>query len=167
MVENNLVEIDCLVEINLNSNLKYEYDYDNNKLRLDRILDHYYPTNYGCILNTLGSDGDALDVLILTPYSIIPNTLIKCKAIGVLELLDEGVRDDKIIAYPIDEVDKSFSNFNDICDVENINKEEILNFFSNYKIKNNINLIEIIGFSNKMQAKQTIENSINNYNKAN
>ena len=50
-----------------------------------------YPCNYGFIPNTLGGDGDPLDILILSENIFYPGIIIKCKIIGVL-LMEDLIR---------------------------------------------------------------------------
>lgn len=70
-------------------NLKWEFEYNE-----PRVI-HYlgYPCNYGMVPQTLlpvelDGDGDPLDVLILGP-PIQRGSVVKCKLIGVLEMMDE------------------------------------------------------------------------------
>lgn len=65
-----------------------------------------YPANYGFIPGTLmhteeGGDGDALDVFVLCG-TLAPGTVLEVEPIGIIELLDAGERDDKLIALPLD-----------------------------------------------------------------
>ena len=79
---------------------KYELDKATGLLRMDRILytSTHYPANYGFIPRTYAEDGDPLDVLVLCSETLVPLTLVKCYPIGVIRMLDNGHRDDKIIA---------------------------------------------------------------------
>jgi inorganic pyrophosphatase len=45
----------------------------------------------------LGGDGDPLDVIVLGP-SVARGTVVRARVIGVLELLDGGEQDDKLLA---------------------------------------------------------------------
>lgn len=65
-----------------------------------------YPANYGFIPGTrmdksLGGDGDALDVFVLCTTQP-SGTVMEVEPIGIIELLDAGERDDKVIALPVD-----------------------------------------------------------------
>ncbi|MBK8341312.1 MAG: inorganic diphosphatase [Flavobacteriales bacterium] len=65
-----------------------------------------YPANYGFIPGTRmdkaqGGDGDALDVFVLCATQP-SGTVMEVEPIGIIELLDAGERDDKIIALPVD-----------------------------------------------------------------
>jgi inorganic pyrophosphatase len=65
-----------------------------------------YPANYGLIPRTVlskakGGDGDPLDVIVLGA-ALPTGTLVKCRALGVLVLVDGGETDDKLILAPVD-----------------------------------------------------------------
>ena len=126
--------VDAVIEVPKGTNQKYEQDEDGN-LRLDRILScsMVYPANYGFVPKTIGSDGDELDILVLTPYSLVPHCVISCRVIGVLNMEDEGGTDEKIIAVPCDKVDKSFSHIKDVSDLSPTLIREIVYFFERYK----------------------------------
>jgi inorganic pyrophosphatase len=53
------------------------------------------------------------------------------KPIGVLQMLDQGERDDKIIAVHCH--DPSYRNFNDISELPSHRLAEIRSFFEDYK----------------------------------
>ena len=88
------------IEISSGSRNKYELDKETGFLKLDRILytSTHYPANYGFIPKTYALDNDPLDVLILCNESIVPLTLVQCKPIGVMRMIDNGQADEKIIA---------------------------------------------------------------------
>ena len=106
-MENNIY--DMIVEIPRNSNVKYEFDEKLNIMRCDRIISTsmLYPGNYGYIPKTLSGDGDPLDILLMCDYPIYPGTVISVKVIGVLITTDEKGEDEKLIAVPGNNVDKS------------------------------------------------------------
>ena len=59
--------VNGLIEIPQGSRSKYEVDKATGLLRLDRVIysSFQYPINYGFIPQTLGHDGDPLDILVL------------------------------------------------------------------------------------------------------
>ena len=132
---------DVFIEISKGSNLKYELYKTTNLLKLDRILhtSMSYPGNYGYFPNTLAGDGDPLDVIVLTDYSLQPGTLINCKIIGVLITSDEKGLDEKIIAVPSKSVDNSYCNINDISNVSSITLDKINHFLEIIKYLKKIN----------------------------
>ena len=93
----------AVIEITKGSKVKYELDKETGLLRLDRILytSTHYPANYGFIPRTFAHDGDPLDVLVLCSEDIRPLSLVHCYPIGVISMIDNGKRDEKIIAIPV------------------------------------------------------------------
>jgi inorganic pyrophosphatase len=86
------------VEIPRGTTNKYEYDKFNGKLILDRVVSVPYPQSYGFINETLAPDNDALDVFVVAPDSIVPLTEVKITPVAMIEMLDNGVIDNKVIA---------------------------------------------------------------------
>jgi inorganic pyrophosphatase len=101
--------------------------------KLDRNLYSpvHYPGDYGFIPSTLSEDGDPLDVLVLVDEPTFCGCLSQVRPIGVLEMLDQGVLDEKILA-----VGKNNPRYEDITDYTQIYSHilrEITHFFSIYK----------------------------------
>src|ERR671937_1622238 len=92
--------VNAVIEIPLGSVNKYEYDKKLHVFRLDRTLHSpvHYPGDYGFIPSTLGDDGDPLDVLVLVPAASFPGCVIEVRPIVELEMLDHGIRHEKILA---------------------------------------------------------------------
>lgn len=86
-----------IIEIPRGSNYKYEIEKESGALFLDRILEMHYPTNYGFIPKTLSEDGDDLDIFVYSETPIHPLTKVKLEVLGVLEVEDNGVKDEKVI----------------------------------------------------------------------
>ena len=142
--------IDVFIEISKNSHIKYEYDTTINALRCDRILHTplKYNFNYGFIPNTLSNDGDPLDVVLLMEDELVPGCYIKCKILGCLDTSDDEGNDPKIIACPIDKIDPTYKNVNNLNDIPIHTLDKIEYFFSHYKDLENIKVI-IGNFLNK------------------
>ena len=95
----------AVIEISKGGKNKYELDKETGMLKLDRVLftSTHYPANYGFIPRTYADDGDPLDVLVLCSETIQPMTLVECKPIGVLNMIDNDSCDEKIIAVPVND----------------------------------------------------------------
>lgn len=124
---------DIHIEIEKYSNKKYEYDREKNELFLDRILPYpyFYPYAYGYFKNTIGNDGDELDVLVITNFEYKVDQHIQCRIVGGLIMEDEKGMDEKIFVVPIHDnkyLEMSESEKNEI-------HENIIWFFTNYKSK--------------------------------
>ena len=123
----------AFVEIPKGSRNKYEYDARLERLVLDRTLyaSVVYPCDYGFLLETLGEDGDPLDVLLLVTSPTFPGCLVPCRPVGVLEMHDEAGQDEKILCVP-----HSDPTWTRVADAEDVRPEllaEIKHFFEVYK----------------------------------
>jgi inorganic pyrophosphatase len=127
------VEFDVTIEIPKGSRNKYEVDHETGRIRLDRYLytSMVYPANYGYIENTLGEDGDPLDVLVLLPEAVVPGVLINVRPVGMYKMVDEAGGDDKVLAVPAG--DPRWDHIQDIGDVPSWELEPIKHFFERYK----------------------------------
>ena len=122
-----------VVEITKGGKNKYELDKETGMLRLDRVLytSTHYPANYGFIPRTYAEDNDPLDVLVLCEENIDPMTLVECYPIGVLIMIDNEQRDEKIIA--VAKKDPFLNVYQDIKDIPAHISSEIKHFFEVYK----------------------------------
>jgi inorganic pyrophosphatase len=93
----------------------------------------FYPANYGYINNTLADDGDALDVLVVTPYPVVPGSVIRCRPVGVLNMTDEAGEDAKLLAVPHEKLTQAYNDVHDITDLPEMLRNNIKEFFENYK----------------------------------
>ena len=123
----------AVVEITKGSKMKYELDKETGLLVLDRILytSTHYPANYGFIPRTLADDGDPMDVLVLSSEPLLPMSLVRCYPIGVITMVDNGKRDEKIIAIPFN--DPMYNNYKSITELPGHIFEEMQHFFRVYK----------------------------------
>ncbi len=123
----------AVIEIEKGSKKKYELDKETGYLILDRVLftSTHYPANYGLIPLTYADDGDPLDVLVLCSESIQPMSLVRCRPIGVMRMIDSGDLDEKIIAVPIG--DPNYNNYTDIDQLPQHIFNEMRHFFMVYK----------------------------------
>src|SRR5216683_1419037 len=92
--------INTVIEIPAEGINKYEYDKTLHVFRLDRNLYSpvHYPGDYGFIPSTLSEDGDPLDVLVLVDAPSFTGCLTTVRPIGMLEMVDQGKEDEKILA---------------------------------------------------------------------
>ena len=127
----------AVIEISKGSKKKYELDKSTGYLILDRILhtSTVYPANYGFIPKTLSQDNDPIDVLILSQESLAKMVLVQCYPIGVLEMIDGGEVDEKIIAIPFG--DPNWNGYKDISDLPEHIFDEMRHFFEIYKALEN------------------------------
>ena len=90
------MQFDVTIEIPKGQRNKYEVDHETGRVRLDRYLytSMAYPTDYGFIDDTLGEDGDPLDVLMLLPEPLFPGVLVVARPVGMFQMVDEAGGDD-------------------------------------------------------------------------
>lgn len=127
----------CVIEIPQGSRKKYELDKETGLIMLDRVLytSTHYPANYGFIPRTYGDDGDPLDVLLLCAEKLEPLVLVRARPIGVITMIDNGRRDEKIIAVPV--MDPNYNQYTNIDQLPGHIFEEMRHFFSVYKTLEN------------------------------
>ena len=152
----------AVIEIPAGSKKKYELDKRTGLLRLDRILytSTHYPANYGFIPRTYADDGDPLDVLVLCSEPILPATLVQCYPIGVINMIDDGKMDEKIIAIPFRE--PTYNIYSDISQLPRHIFEEMMHFFEVYKVleHKSTSVREIMG---RDSAVGVVQKCIDNY----
>lgn len=146
--------INAIIEIPRGTSAKYEYDKVLGIFRLDRCLQSamMYPANYGFIPGTLADDGDPLDVLIFNRTPIDRGTLVECKTIGVLNMNDDGHKDYKILAVPLNH----YRVYNTLNDIEDLFLDVTKNFFEHYKDLNNKD-VWVGKWHGKQRAKKIIK----------
>ncbi len=69
--------------------------------------------------------------MVLCSETIRPLTLVRCYPIGVISMLDNGRRDDKIIAIPFE--DPNYNCYKDISEIPQHIYNEMGHFFRVYK----------------------------------
>lgn len=154
--------MNVVVEINRGSKNKYEVDKATGLISLDRVMHtaQEFPVDYGFVPRSLWHDGDPLDVIILSTYPFSPGVLVKSRPVALMNMIDNGEGDDKIIAVPVD--DPRFSNVNDLKDVNPHTLKEIEHFYSTYKKLQN-KVVEVTGFKGKAEAEAAFEEGLKLY----
>lgn len=151
-------KLNVIVEIPLLSRVKYELDKDTGLIKYDRVLysPMHYPANYGFVPQTLWDDGDPLDVLVLGAEPLVPGCLVEVRPIGVLDMIDGGEGDAKVLAVPT--ADPRWKNTKDISDLEPHFLDEIKHFFSVYKDLQK-KKVEVGAWRNAGEAAKDVERS--------
>jgi inorganic pyrophosphatase len=126
-------EFRAVIEIPLGSSVKYELDKESGLIRMDRLLYSavYYPANYGFIPQTLAEDHDPLDVLVLCQESVSALTIMDALAIGLMTMIDSGLKDHKIIAVAIG--DPQFNAYHATGELPQHRLLMIRRFFQDYR----------------------------------
>ena len=154
--------VNAIIEIPQGSRAKYEIDKPSGLLKLDRVIysSFYYPSNYGFIPQTYGDDKDPLDILVLSSISIQPLCLVEAKVIGVMQMIDGGDADDKIIAVAAN--DPGINYYNNIEELPKHFFSELRHFFEEYKALENKSVV-VEEFGDKSTALQIVEDAIRLY----
>ncbi len=154
--------VNAIIEIPQGSRCKYEIDKPSGLLKLDRVIfsSFYYPINYGFIPQTYGGDKDPLDILVITSLPVQPLTIMEAKVIGVMQMIDGGDPDDKIIAVAAN--DPGVNHYNNIEELPKHFFDELRHFFEEYKKLENKTVV-VEDFGDKAQALAIIEESIRFY----
>lgn len=155
-------DIYVAIEIPANASpIKYEIDKDLDALLVDRFMatPMFYPANYGYINNTLADDGDPLDVLVITPYPVVPGSVIRARPVGVLKMSDEAGGDEKLLAVPHEKLTQLYNDIQDIDDVPQLLKDQIVHFFENYKDLEKGKWVKVDGWENADAARAAIVKS--------
>lgn len=154
--------VNAIIEIPQGSRAKYEIDKESGLLRLDRIIysSFYYPCNYGFIPQTYGGDKDPLDILVITSQPIQALCLVDAKVVGVMQMVDCGDADDKIISVAAN--DPSVNHYNNIEELPKHFFDELRHFFEEYKKLEN-KMVVVEEFGDKTTALKIIQDAIDFY----
>jgi inorganic pyrophosphatase len=159
-------DIYVVIEIPQNADpIKYEIDKASGAIFVDRFMSTpmFYPCNYGYINNTLSLDGDPVDVLVPTPYPLIPGSVIRCRPVGVLKMSDEAGQDAKLVAVPHSKLTKQYEHINDVHELPELLKAQIRHFFERYKELEAGKWVKVEGWGDKAEAIAEIEASVVRY----
>jgi inorganic pyrophosphatase len=163
--------INAVIEIPAGTSEKWEVNKESGETELEikdgkpRIVNYLgYPANYGMIPQTLlskdkGGDGDPLDVIVIGDPEV-RGTVVQCKVIGILKLLDRGEQDDKLIAvsknsqlYSINSIEELHQKYLGVLNIIDI-------WFTNYKGPGKM---ESKGYEGRKQAAKVLANAILEY----
>ena len=155
-------EMNVVIEIPCGSKNKYEIDKETGLIKLDRAMHtaQDYPFDYGFVPQTLWDDDDALDVIVLTTYPLAPGILVNVRPVAILNMIDSGDADDKVIGVPTE--DPRWDEVRDLGDINKHSLKEFEHFLSTYKNLQN-KVIEIKGYAGAKEAQAAFERSIELY----
>ena len=90
--------LQILIEAESGSHWKSTYDEQTLTWQYQRRVPVPFPYPYGFILNTRGDDGDALDCYVVTRDPIEAGAVVNGRPLGLLEQIEDGEIDHKILA---------------------------------------------------------------------
>jgi len=151
--------VNSIIEIPKGSKAKYELDKKSGLLRLDRVLFSavHYPANYGFIPQTYCEDNDPLDILVICSIDVDPLCIIETKVLGVMHMVDEDMKDDKIIGVAKNDI--ALNYINELTELPPHTMVELQRFFEDYKKLENKHVV-VKNFLGKKEAYEIINESI-------
>jgi inorganic pyrophosphatase len=161
-------DFNVIIEIPMNADpIKYEIDKETGALFVDRFVSTamHYPCNYGYIPHTLSEDGDPVDVLVITPFALMPGVVVRCRPIGLLEMTDEAGRDTKLLAVPIDRLTTLYHDIQAARDLPEMVLSQISHFFAHYKDLEPGKWVKVEGWGSPGQAEREIEEGVKRFRK--
>ena len=157
------MSVEVTIEIPKGQRNKYEVDHETGRVKLDRYLftSMAYPTDYGFFEDTLGEDGDPLDVLVLLHESVFPGCQLDARPIGVFRMEDEAGGDDKVLAVLAD--DPRFDAIQDVKDVDKFQLDAIEHFFVHYKDLEPNKFVKGSEWAGREVAEKIVQESIDRF----
>lgn len=162
-------DINVIIEIPAHSEpIKYEIDKETGALFVDRFMatSMHYPCDYGYVPHTLSEDGDPVDVLVVCPVPLNRGAVLRCRPVGMLNMVDEAGKDTKIIAVPIDDLTPLYKEVQAPKDLPGLLLNQIAHFFTHYKDLDEGKWVKLEGWSGADEAKDEILSCIKRYNDA-
>ena len=159
--------IKVLVEIPRGDFVKYEYNHEYGVLEVDRVLygPVFYPVIYADVPGTWNTgDNDPLDAVVYTTGNILPGAMVYGRVVGVMEMVDNGETDNKIIT--VNDKDPRFKHVNDINDLPEYQLKDLKTFMETYKYaQSGPGSVTVPGFKGKAEAYKLIKEAMADYEK--
>jgi len=159
-------DVNVIIEIPaLSEPVKYEIDKATGALFVDRFIGTamHYPCNYGYIPQTLGDDGDPVDVLVVTPIPLRAASVIRSRLVGVLDMVDESGRDEKLIAVPVSKMTSVYDNVKEATDLPKSLLNQIKHFFEHYKDLEEGKWVKVESWGDAKKAREVALTGIKNF----
>jgi inorganic pyrophosphatase len=156
-------DFNVIIEIPMHSDpIKYEVDKATGALFVDRFVSTamHYPCNYGYVPNTVSGDGDPVDVLVITPFALMPGVVVRCRPIGLLKMSDEAGNDTKVLAVPIDKLTPLYRQIETARDLPETSLTQIEHFFAHYKDLEPGKWVKVEGWGSPEEARREIAEGV-------
>lgn len=162
-------DINVIIEISAQGDpIKFEVDKDSGAVFVDRFMgtSMRYPINYGYVPHTIAGDGDPVDVLVVTPFPLMPGVVIRCRPVGVLKMEDDGGVDAKVVAVPVSKLTPLYDKVQTTDDLPELLMKQTVHFFEHYKDLEPGKWVKVLGWEGLESAKKEITDGIANFKKA-
>jgi inorganic pyrophosphatase len=162
-------DLNAVIEIPLGGvPVKYEFDKASGAIYVDRFLHTamFYPGNYGFIPHTLSEDGDPCDVMVISQAPVVPGAIIRCRPVGALLMEDEGGKDEKVLAVPVDSLHPYYTGVASYRDLPDVMVEQIAHFFQHYKDLEKGKWVTIVRWVETEEAERLVVEAIERAKKA-
>ena len=156
-------DINVIIEVPFGREpVKYEMDKKSGALYVDRVMhtSMRYPCNYGFIPHTLSEDGDPIDILVASPVEFLSGCIVRCRPVGVLNMVDEKGTDEKILAVPVDALNPYYKEVKQYSDLPKMLLNQISHFFAHYKDLESGKWVEVECWESAEHAAELIVQSI-------
>lgn len=144
----------------------FEPEYDAMLLRQTLAEGLTWPYDYGFVPQTLGEDGDPLDVLVLNDTPLFPGCVQQTRLIGVVLLQKDGEENDRLIACPQPTPGTALpvDSFQEIEDIPEAMLHGIVRFLIEYSAEEG-HKINFKGTASKANAFDCVRTGRERYNK--
>ena len=158
-------DINVIIEIPAQADpIKFEVDKDSGAVFVDRFMgtSMRYPINYGYVPHTIAGDGDPVDVLVVTPFPLLPGVVIRCRPVGVLKMEDESGQDAKVVAVPVSKLTPLYDKVQTTDDLPDLLMKQTVHFFEHYKDLEPGKWVKVLGWGSVEDAKNEILDGLKN-----
>jgi len=151
-----------VVETPAGSRVRYAYDPEIHAIRRATMRgpEISYPADYGFIPSTLAMDMKPLDVLVLCSEPSFPGCVLDCRPIAVLNLMEAGRPDHKILAVHAD--DEAYRDVHDLDDLPEGMAEGLLRFFAEHPFLTGAEA-EVLGWEGADNARDLVFRAWNGF----
>jgi len=159
--------INVVIEITKGDYNKYELNKEYGILECDRVLygPTAYPVNYADVPRTWNTpDNDPADAVVFSTYPLLPGSLVEARVVGLMEMIDNGESDNKIIT--VNNNDPRFNDVKDVSDLPEWNIKDLKTFFEIYKYaQTGPGTVQVPGVLGKEEAQKFVMQVIEDYKK--
>ena len=101
-----------------------------------------------------------VDVLVITPFALMPGVVVRCRPLGLLKMADEKGDDAKVLAVPDDSVLPIYSHWRKHDDINAHRLYQIQHFFEHYKDLEPGKWVKVIEWGDGAEARRLIVEAI-------